>query len=133
MDYKPDAELYSVVHASDLAPLLVGKSIESIDTHQDTVRLTDGTILSFVRGGDCCAWFSAHLKEGNLTENVITAVHEVYSDSTDEDYLFTIAVYAVNQEVMSVEVTGDEGTGYYGSSFDLWVYKPKTIESFLSK
>lgn len=131
MDYKPDAELYSV-HASDLAPLLVGKSIESIDTHQDTVRLTDGTVLSFEGGGDCCAWFSAQLKESNLTENVITAVCEVDTDNTDEDYLFTIAVFAVNQEVMSVEVTGYEGSGYYGSSFNLRVYKPKTIESFLS-
>lgn len=132
MDYEPDDKLYSV-HASDLSPLLVGKSIESIDTHQGTVRLTDGTVLAFDGGGDCCAWFSAYLKEGNLTENVITAVREVGSDSTDEDYLFTIAVFAVNQEVMSVEVTGDEGSGYYGSSFNLRVYKPKTIESFLSK
>lgn len=131
MDYKPDDKLYSV-HASDLAPLLVGKGIESIDTHQDTVRLTDGTVLAFDSSRDCCAWFSAYLKEGNLTENVITAVREVDSGNKDEDYLFTIAVFAVNQEVMSVEVSGDEGTGYYGSSFDLRVYKPKTIESFLT-
>lgn len=131
MDYSPDDELYSV-HASDLSPLLVGKSIESIDTHQDTVRLTDGTVLAFDGGGDCCAWFSAQLKESNLTENVITAVREVDSGNKDEDYLFTIAVFAVNQEVMSVEVTGDEASGYYGSSFNLRVYKPKTIESFLS-
>lgn len=132
MDYEPDDKLYSV-HASDLSPLLVGKSIESIDTAQDTVRLTDGTVLAFDGGGDCCAWFSAQLKESNLTENVITAVREVDSGNKDEDYLFTIAVFAVNQEVMSVEVTGDEGSGYYGSSFNLRVYKPKTIESFLSK
>lgn len=131
MDYNPDDKLYSV-HASDLAPLLVGKSIESIDTHQDTVRLTDGTILAFDGGGDCCAWFSAHLKEGNLTENVITEVRQEPLDNGDEYDLFTIAVFAVNQEVMSVEVTGDEGSGYYGSSFNLRVYKPKTIESFLS-
>lgn len=131
MDYSPDAKFYSV-HASDLSPLLVGKSIESIDTHQDTVRLTDGTVLAFDGGGDCCAWFSAQLKESNHTENVITAVREVDSGNKDEDYLFTIAVFAVNQEVMSVEVTGDEGSGYYGSSFNLRVYKPKTIESFLS-
>lgn len=131
MDYQPDDKLYSV-HASALSPLLVGKSIESIDTHQDTVRLTDGTVLAFDGGGDCCARFSAQLKESNLTENVITAVREVDSGNKDEDYLFTIAVFAVNQEVMSVEVTGDEGSGYYGSSFDLRVYKPKTIESFLS-
>ena len=131
MDYSPDDKLYSV-HASGLSPLLVGKSIESIDTHQDTVRLTDGTVLAFDGGGDCCAWFSAQLKESNLTENVITAVREVDSGNKDGDYLFTIAVFAVNQEVMSVEVTGDEGSGYYGSSFNLRVYKPKTIESFLS-
>lgn len=131
MDYKPDDELYDV-DADALAPLLVGKSIESIDTTQDTVRLTDGTVLAFDEGGGCCAWFSAQLKESNLTENVITAVREVDSGNKDEDYLFTIAVFAVNQEVMSVEVTGDEGSGYYGSSFDLRVYKPKTIESFLS-
>lgn len=130
MDYNADDNLYSV-HKEDLAPLLVGKTIKSVDTLKNIVRLSDGMTLVFEDGGDCCAWFEAQLREGNLTENVITEVREFDSGNKDYDYLFTIAVYAVNEEVMSVEVTGSEGSGYYGSSFDLNVYKPKNIEEWV--
>jgi len=131
--YKSDETIYDV-HSEELASLLVGKSIESMDARQNTLRLTDGTVLRFEGAGDCCAWFEPSL---NLTmadpQNVITSVTEDQQKSDYEDYLFTLSVYAVDLQVMSVEVTGSEGSGYYGSSFQIDVFKPRTIESFLTK
>lgn len=119
--------------ASDFAKHLVGKTVAEIDSHTETITLSDGTKLSIVGAGDCCAWFDGAIKNINLSQNLITAVDTEYENPDNvDDYLFTIVIYSVDQEIASVEVTGNEGSGYYGSSIALIVNKPRTIESFLN-
>lgn len=96
---------------------LVGKSIKSIDEDNRQILLTDGTLLEVSEGGDCCAWFDGAIRTVNLTQNVITKIDRLCND--EEDGLFTLAIYSVNEHIASVEVTGNEGSGYYGSSITL--------------
>lgn len=111
----------SSADAIDFERVLVGKSIKSIEEAASRITLTDGTVLEILDGGGCCAWFEGAVKAVNLTQNVITKVDSL--DNDEEDGLFTLAIYSVFEHIASVEVTGNEGSGYYGSSINLNVRK----------
>ena len=124
MTYELIDTVYSA-HEDDFATYLVGKSI--VEMTEDTLVLSDGTRLTIESGGDCCAYFDGEFKAIDLNDNVITRVTEVdaYGEEDEvnweNDSLFNIHIYTANTLIGYVEVTGSEGSGYYGSSINLSV------------
>lgn len=121
-----DKTIYDM-SSSDLAKQLLGKRIVTINEDAKTCSLDDGTVLEFEDTGDCCAWFSAHLKEGNLVDNAITAIDYVdveHENSWEQRY--DLHVLAADKRVMAVEITGDPTSGYYCHSINLKVKETST-------
>ncbi|MBC3179383.1 hypothetical protein [Corynebacterium lujinxingii] len=105
----------------DLEQELVGKKIVKIDTENNTMTLHDGTVLKFHDASDCCAWFEAELEEKNLTDNAITHVTTT-GEYGDESW--SIHILAANNHIADVNITGNEGSGYYCHSIDLEITNP---------
>lgn len=112
--------------ATDLKRELVGRSITSIDESENTLTLDDGRKLVFKDTWDCCAWFNANLKAGNLTDNAITAIKVTdrpQEEYGDEDY--TIHIFAANKKIADLDINGNPSSGYYCHSINLDIYTPK--------
>lgn len=107
----------------DLEKELIGKTVVEIDERENTLTLNDGRKLAFRDTSDCCAWFVANLRAGNLTDNAITAIkvtdrqEEEYSD---EDY--TIHIFAANKNIADLDITGNPTSGYYCHSINLEIF-----------
>lgn len=115
---------YYSADGTDFRRELVGRSI--VGMTRSSVELDNGTVLNIEEGGGCCSWFSGEFRAVNLSENVITRVEEVdFSENEDynSDKLFTINIYSALNHLASVDVEGNMGSGYYGSSITLVVSK----------
>ena len=106
----------------DLKKELLGKTIIEIDEKNSTITLDDGRILQFDNTQECCAWFNAELKTGNLVNNTITNITDTGDPEWKTEY--TIHVLAEDTRVVDIAITGDHGTGYYCQSIDLIVWPP---------
>lgn len=112
--------------ASDLEKELIGRAITSIDESENTLTLDDGRKLVFKDTGDCCAWFNANLKAGNLTDNAITAIK--VTDRQEEEYDnedYTLHIFAANKKIADLDINGNPTSGYYCHSINLDIYTPK--------
>lgn len=102
-----------------LAEALVGKSIIAIDG--DSITLSDGTELHVESTADCCAYYDAEVRAIDLSDNIVTGVRwderEGEPAGSREDY--TLTVLSSSNELLAVDVEGDEGSGYYVHSADL--------------
>ena len=110
----------------DLERELIGKSIVEIDESGNNLTLNDGTILEFRDTADCCAWFGANLRAGNLTDNAITAIK--VTDRQEEEYAdedYTIHIFAANKKIADLDINGNPTSGYYCHSINLAIYNPK--------
>lgn len=112
----------------DLSRELVGKVVTSIDTDRSTLTLSDGTTLTFEDTSECCAWFCAELKAGNLTENAVTSIRATNNDPEavefdDENY--TLHVLAVDHNICDISIEGTAESGYYCHSIDLTITEPR--------
>lgn len=111
--------------AKDLEKELIGKTVVEIDERENTLTLNDGRKLAFRDTSDCCAWFNANLRAGNLTDNAITAIkvtdrqEEMYAD---EDY--TIHILAANEKIADLDISGNPTSGYYCHSINLEIFVP---------
>lgn len=108
---------------SDLEEKLLGQRIVQIDTDRNIIQLGDGTALEFEDTSDCCAWFSAKLETGALTENAVTNVTTTDDSESDEGY--RIHILAVDTEIGSIAIDGYSGSGYYCASVNLVIHAPK--------
>ena len=109
--------------ASDLEKELIGKTIVEIDESANTLTLNDGRKLVFRDTSDCCAWFDANLRAGNLTDNAITAIKVTDRQEDgydDEDY--TIHILAANKKIADLDIYGNPTSGYYCHSIDLEIF-----------
>ena len=126
MPYTEPDDLIFDMSVDDLEEELIGKSIVEIDESSNNLMLNDGTVLEFIDTADCCAWFNASLRAGNLTDNAITAIkvtdrqREQYGD---EDY--TIHILAANKNIADLDINGNPTSGYYCHSINLGIYNPK--------
>lgn len=105
--------------------LLVGKSVISVEN--DVMTLSDGTEVHVLPnegcGGCSSGWYQ--LDELNKCEAVITSVRLHCSDDDDYDaHTYKIFVLAANKEQVLLSVSGDDGSGYYGTGYTL-IVKPK--------
>ena len=116
------------MYPGDLEKEVVGKTITAVDTENGTLTLGNGTVLEFEDTQSCCAWFSAELEAGNLTDNAVTAI-EVTDNGPDDDYSsepdYTIHVLAADTKIVDVTITGDATSGYYCHSIILNVKEKK--------
>ena len=126
MPYIEPDDLIFDMSVDDLEEALIGKSIVEIDESRNNLMLNDGTTLEFQDTHDCCAWFNANLRAGNLTDNAITAIKvtdrqgEQYGD---EDY--TIHILAANKNIADLDIYGNPTSGFYCHSINLGIYNPK--------
>lgn len=112
--------------AADLERQLIGRTITVIDETENTLTLDDGRKLAFKDTHDCCAWFNANLKAGNLTDNAITAIKVTdrpQEEYGDEDY--TLHIFAANKKIADLDINGNPTSGYYCHSINLDIYTPK--------
>ena len=126
MPYIEPDDLIFDMSVDDLEEALIGKSIVEIDESRNNLMLNDGTTLEFRDTADCCAWFNANLKAGNLTDNAITAIKVTDNQKEeygDEDY--TIHILAANKKIADLDINGNPTSGYYCHSINLGIYTPK--------
>lgn len=106
--------------------LLYRKIVEvSFNEYQGYMTLDDGTKLKLVANEGCggCGngWY--YLTELNKCDNAITDVSIEY-DTHNYDEVIKVFVIAEDRRIQIVNVEGDEGNGYYGRGFEVWVEKP---------
>lgn len=106
--------------------LLYRKIVEvSFNEYQGYMTLDDGTKLRLVANEGCggCGngWY--YLTELNKCDNAITDVSIEY-DTHNYDEVIKVFVIAEDRRIQIVNVEGDEGNGYYGRGFEVWVEKP---------
>ena len=106
--------------------LLYRKIVDvSFNEYQGYMILDDGTKLRLVANEGCggCGngWY--YLTELNKCDNAITDVSIEY-DTHNYDEVIKVFVIAEDRRIQIVNVEGDEGNGYYGRGFEVWVEKP---------
>ena len=110
--------------------LFVGKKVVKAEGHELT--LSDGTILEIIpnEGGCSCGAGDYYLDNINKFDSVITDVEvKVFggeSGSSDEDaHTYQLFVYSGGISTSVADIKGDDGNGYYGTGFDIYVkYTP---------
>lgn len=109
--------------------LLYRKIVEAHKINDATGELVldDGTVLFVAAANnpgpeqcDCGEWY---LDDLNTCDNVITNVDIVY-DANGCDENIQIFVYAEDTRIKAIEVSGNEGNGYYGRGFTISIEKP---------
>lgn len=131
-DYKGNVQ-YDQEDEKEISELLVGRKVTKVSNN--TLLLDDGTELE-VQGNDggcSCGSGDFGLTELNGVDNAIMSVSiENRTKSAEEqeadewsgyEEVFTIFVYAENQQIKLAEFEGSEGNGYYGTGFQLIVKK----------
>lgn len=115
---------------------LIGHKIVSVSTSDEeyystvgTIVLDDGTVLELEgnEGGCCCSAGDYELTTLNHVDNIITNVEFVDSPSGDDedgDGTYKIFVFADNTMINLATFEGDDGSGYYGSGYDIRIKKP---------
>ena len=112
--------------AKDLERELIGKTVTAIDESENKLTLNDGTTLEFRDTADCCAWFNANLRAGNLTDNAITAIKVTdHQEEEYEDEDYTIHIFAANKKIADLDINGNPTSGYYCHSIQLNIHTPK--------
>lgn len=102
--------------------LLLGRQI--VQASGDTLTLDNGTVVKVIPnvGGCICGAGDYTLDELNKCEAVITSVKvDTESGGEYEDRKYTVFVLAADKEVMALSVSGNDGSGYYGTGYVLEV------------
>lgn len=111
----------------EIKKLLLYKKIVDVAITGDqcgNMILDDGTVLRIVANEGCggCGngWY--FLEELNKCDNAITDVDLVY-DQRNYREVIQIFVLAEDKRIKIIDVDGDEGNGYYGRGFRVYVEK----------
>lgn len=121
---KGDLEVVVLDHEDKgkIRDLLLGRKVERVDNEH--LLLDDGTVIKAIgREGDCvCGAGDYGLSELNGVDNVITAVEFDYAPhANDYEGYYRIFVYADNQKINLMQFDGSDGSGYYGTGFEILV------------
>lgn len=117
--------------------LFVGKRIVKAEGHELT--LSDGMILQIIpnEGGCSCGAGDYWLDNINKFDSVITNV-EVKDfggesgDWGDDAHTYQLFVYSGGISTSVADIKGDDGNGYYGTGFDIYVkHKPEPVKEDL--
>lgn len=106
--------------------ILLGRKI--VKAEASTLTLDNGTTLQIIpnEGGCSCGAGDYYLENINKFDNVITNVEvkdisgEV--DTWDEDsHTYQLFVYSGGISTSVADIKGDDGNGYYGTGFEIYV------------
>jgi hypothetical protein len=103
---------------AEYAALLVGHTVTKVTNR--TLALDDGTVLDIVPNSGCggCISGDYEIDELNGCDNVITSASLVQDpDTPDEEHAWTLFVFANNEKINLLGISGDDGNGYYGTGF----------------
>lgn len=107
----------------DLSELLVGRKVVKVG--EDTLRLDDGRLLRVEpnEGGCSCGAGDYDLTYLTGCDNIITKVESTTEelDGGEAATRYLIFVYAENKRINLVTIEGDDGNGYYGTGFRIYV------------
>lgn len=113
--------------SDDLTPVLAGRYVTKVDG--DTLTLDDGTELKF-EGNNGCGWcYSGNygltelFQRGTPKARIMTAEVETnqLGDSEYDDTRYTLFVIVDDERLPLAEFEGNDGSGYYGSGFQVTV------------
>ncbi len=109
--------------------LFIGRKV--VKAEGSELTLDDGTVLQVIPndGGCSCGAGDYYLDNLNKFDNVITDVEikaVPYSDDTwESSYTYQLFVYSGGISTSVADIKGDDGNGYYGTGFDIYVkYRP---------
>ena len=113
--------------ANKIRKLLVGRKVVEVDG--DQAKLDNGTIVRVLPndGGCSCGAGDYELKALNRVDNVITKVEFEDAAGNYDAHTYRIFVYADNEKINLLTVEGDDGSGWYGTGYELLV-KPYVHE-----
>jgi hypothetical protein len=122
---------YSQGDKTAIEQLLMGHTVTKVA--KNALMLDDGRLLQFVgnEGGCACNGGDYDLTELNGVDNIITRVEFV--DSPDSDYdddrydggHYKIFVFANNEKINLATFEGTDGSGYYGTGYEIHVKGPE--------
>lgn len=91
------------------------------------LTLDDGTVLNVVPniGGCSCGAGDYYIGSLSRVDNIITDVKVLVENTSDDKYepdqRYVIAVWAADERINAVEIDGNDGNGYYGTGFQIYV------------
>lgn len=121
--------IYDECNEQEIKDLLIGHTIKVVNSN--SLILDNGTELR-IEGNEGCGgcgagWYS--LTELNDCDNVITNVElvdeQIDADNWSDEHSYKIFVYAENVKLKLLQVDGDDGNGYYGTGYQIFVTLPK--------
>ena len=129
-NYRKGSDLiaYDEGDEEKIRDLLLGHKVERIA--DDHMQLDDDTVIRIVpnNGGCSCGGGDYVLDDLNRCDNVITHVEfETGSaDITDQfsDTVYRVFVVAEDKRINLYAVSGEDGSGYYGTGYELLVRFP---------
>ncbi len=109
--------------------LFIGRKV--VKAEGSDLTLDDGTVLQVIPndGGCSCGAGDYYLDNLNKFDNVITDVEiKAVPDSDSEwesGYTYQLFVYSGGISTSVADIKGDDGNGYYGTGFEIYVkYRP---------
>lgn len=107
--------------SEDYAALLVGHRI--VKAQNDALWTDDGRKLKILpnQGGCSCGSGDYEVTALNTCDNIITSAEIEHTEGGYNGNTWRLFVYADNQKVNAFEVSGDDGDGYYGTGFTVYV------------
>jgi hypothetical protein len=109
-----------------IGDLLMGKTVVKVG--DDTLALSDGTVLTIVpnEGGCSCGAGDYSIDELNGCPNnaIMNVVIKQVEDEPYGDTHYQIFVLAEDRRIKLLDVSGNDGSGYYGTGYWIEVYKP---------
>lgn len=105
----------------EIRDLLVGHRVAKAADHQ--LVLDDGTMLTVVPNEGCGGCTAGHYRLDSLNgcDNIITSVEFVDEESSDHrDDIFRVFVFAANEKINLLEVSGYDN-GWYGTGYKILI------------
>ena len=119
-------KVFSECNENEIRELLLYRKVVKVDNSTNTLILDNGTELTFEGnegcGGCSSGWYS--VTELNECDNTITNVEFVCdSDTKDrsDETSYKIFVFAEDRRIKLAQVDGDDGNGWYGTGYQLYV------------
>ena len=122
MDYD---KIYYESDENEIRELLLYRKVVKVEGN--TLVLDNGTELTFEGNIGCiCGAGCYSVTELNECDNVITNVefvrdNDVKNKDNYDETSYKIFVYAEDKHIKLAQIDGDDGNGYYGTGYTLYV------------
>ncbi len=109
--------------ADRIKEILIGRKV--VSAQASTLTLDNGTTLQIIpnKGGCSCGAGDYYLDNINKFDNVITNVEvkDIEEDEYGEFHTYQLFVYSGGISTSVADIKGDDGNGYYGTGFEIYV------------